>query len=220
MGLDPSVLDAVVPAAQLPPMIGPARTALMVVDSQVDFVAPHGALGSIGLDFSTVTPALARVQQLIGAARSAGVTVVFLRVISRDETDSTALRLLNARKGRPPEAIAICRAGSAGADYYGVQPQAGDIEIEKVLFSGFFGTTLEEQLRALGIDTLLMTGFTTDCCVDCTAREAFHRNYNVFVVQDACAAYGDDMHYGALNGMANNCALLTDSEAVLAGWAA
>ncbi len=64
-----------------------------------------------------------------------------------------------------------------------------------------------------------MTGFTTDCCVDCTVRDAFHLNYNVFLVADACAAYEEALHWGALNGLSKNCALLTESEAVLAAWA-
>ena len=76
-----------------------------------------------------------------------------------------------------------------------------------------------EVLRARGIDTLVVVGFTTDCCVDCTVRDAFHRNYDVFVVTDACAAYEQDLHIGALNGLSKNCAMLTDTEAVLAAWA-
>jgi len=155
---------------------------------------------------------------LIAAGRAAGLTQVFLRVVTRPETDTTALKLLHQRKGRPPEALAICRAGTSGADYYRIKPQPGDIEIEKVLYSGFAGTELESQLRARGIDTLVLVGFTTECCVDCTARDAFHRNFSVFVVADACAAYEEDLHYGALNGLSKNCAMLTDSAAVLAAW--
>jgi nicotinamidase-related amidase len=77
---------------------------------------------------------------------------------------------------------------------------------------------LDAQLRARGIDTLVVVGFTTDCCVDCTVRDAFHHDYNVFVVADACAAYEEDLHYGALNGLSKNCALLTETEAVLGAW--
>ena len=201
-----------------PSMIEPARTALVVVDVQVDFVSPAGAAGQWISDFAGLDAALRHVEILIAAARNARVPVAFLRVITRPETDTEALKLLHARKGHPEASLAICRAGTAGADYHRVRPLPGDIEIEKSLYSGFAGTDLDAQLRARGVDTLVLAGFTTDCCVDCTARDAFHRNYNVFVVGDACAAYEDELHRGALAGLSRNCALLTDTRAVAEIW--
>jgi nicotinamidase-related amidase len=211
--------DPAVAPDLLPPMISPERTALVMIDVQVDFVAKHGAAGDWGIDLDQLEPPLQRIEALIAAARARGVTLVFVRVVTRPETDSTALKLLHQRKGRPPQAVAICREGTPGADYYRVRPQAGDIEIEKRLYSSFQGTGLDASLRQRGIDTLVLTGFTTDCCVDCTARDAFHLNYSVFLVKDATAAYEQDLHDGALNGLSKNCALLTDSAAVLAAWA-
>jgi nicotinamidase-related amidase len=144
--------------------------------------------------------------------------VVFIRVVTRAETDSDALKNLHARKGRPPQAVAICRAGTTGADYYRVRPEPGDWEVEKPLYSSFVGTDLDARLRAARIDTLVVTGFTSDCCVDCTVRDAFHRNYDVFVVSDACAAYEHSLHMGALDALSKNCAMLTQAGAVLGAW--
>lgn len=209
-----------VPAGSLPPMISTRKTALLVIDAQVDFIAPHGLIGRAGVDLTPLESPLKRVNDLIAAARTTDVAAVLVRVVTRESTDSTALKLLTERRGLPPEAIAICRAGTDGADYYGVDPQLGDIHIEKRLYSSFVGTALDEQLRARGIDTLVVCGFTTECCVDSTVRDAFHRNYNVFVVSDACAAYEPDLHYGALNALSKNCALLVSSSAVLDAWRA
>ncbi len=211
-------LDPLIDPAALPPMIEPSRTALLVIDVQEDFISPAGAAGRWGIDLGIFDPPIDRINALIDAARAKGVTPVFIRVVTRPETDSDALKALHQRKGRPPQAIAICRAGTSGAGYYRVAPRAGEMEIEKPLYSSFVGTNLDTQLRAKGIDTLVVVGFTTDCCVDCTVRDAFHRNYDVFVVSDACAAYEEDLHYGALNGLAKNCALLTDTKAVLDAW--
>jgi len=214
----PADADPAVDALQLPPMISPARAALVIIDVQQDFISPTGAAGSWGMDLGVFESPLQRIEALIAAARANGVVQVFVRVVTRPETDSTALTLLHQRKGRPPEALAICRAGTPGADYYRIAPQPGDIEIEKVLYSAFVGTDLDAQLRARRRYTLLFVGFTTECCVDCTARDAFHRNFNVFVVTDACAAYEIELHEGALNALSKNCALLTDSAAVLTAW--
>ena len=198
--------------------IAPSRTALLIVDAQVDFVSPTGVIGRQGIDLGALEAPLDRIQALISAARKAGVTLAFARVITRPETDSQALRNLRLRMGDPPEALAICRAGTPGADYYRVRPQGGDIEIEKTLYSSFVGTDIDARLRAHGVDTLVVAGFTTDCCVDCTARDAFHRDYDVFVVADACAAYEQELHRGALNALSRHCALLADTAAILNAW--
>jgi len=212
------VLDPAVDPALLPAMIVPARTALLIIDVQEDFVSPAGAAGRWGVDLGVFAAPIGRIQALIAAARAAGVTAVFVRVVTRAETDCDALKNLHARKGRPPAAVAICRAGTTGADYYRISPQAGDWEIEKPLYSSFVGTDLDERLRAAGIGTLVVAGFTSDCCVDCTVRDAFHRNYDVFVVADACAAYEESLHIGALDALSKNCAMLTETAAVLAAW--
>jgi nicotinamidase-related amidase len=143
---------------------------------------------------------------------------VFARVVTRPETDSLALKRLYNRKGYGAEAVAICRAGTPGAAYYRVAPRSGDIEIEKPLFSSFVGTDLDDRLKARGIDTLVLTGLTTDCCVDCTARDAFHRNYSCFIVGDACSAYGEDVHAAAMLGLTKNVALAVTAQEVEAAW--
>lgn len=214
-----SPLPHVDPAA-LQEMIDPSRTAFVVIDVQQDFAGPAGAMGRMGLDLSGIEPAIDRIQSLIAAARAVGAQVAFARVVTRPETDSTALRLLSARKGRPPDAVGICRADSEGAAYYRVAPEPGDLEVQKRLFDSFHETTFDADLRQRGIDTLVVAGFTTDCCVDATARAAFHRNYNVFVVSDACDSYDPDLHRWALKALQKNVALLADTASVLAAWRA
>lgn len=202
-----------VAAADLKPMLDPAKTALVVVDIQIDFAAKEGLAGTFCEDLSGVEAVIDRIEDLIPAVRTAGGSIAFMRVVTRPETDSEALKTLMVRRGMPG-GEAICRAEGHGADYYRVQPEPGDIEIEKLLFDSFHGTDFDAQLKARGIDTLLMTGITTECCVDSTARSAFHRGYNVFLVSDACAAYDPEMHAATLNVLSQNIALLTTSEAV------
>lgn len=206
-----------VEAALLPPMIDPARTALVIVDIQIDFAAPEGLLGRLGLDLTEADAAIGQCERLAAAARKAGVTIALMRVVTRPETDSRALKNFMARRGRAGSE-AICRADEAGSDYYRIFPAPGDIEIRKVLYDSFYGTDFDEQLRARGVDTLVVCGLSTDCCVDSTARAAFHRDYDVFVVSDACAAYEPGLHESSLNAMEKNCVLLTTTGAVEAAW--
>lgn len=198
-------------------MIPPMSTAVLVVDIQRDFAAPDGAMARAGLDLSGIEPAIDRIESLIAAAHAAGVLVAFARVVTREQTDSLAMTTLWARKGRPG-GQAICRAGQPGAAFYRIAPDAGDLQIEKTLFSSFVGTSLDHDLRQRGIDTLVVCGLTTDCCVDSTVRDAFHRDYHCFVVSDACAAYDHRLHAAILTGLAKNCALLTTTEHVTNAW--
>jgi nicotinamidase-related amidase len=199
-------------------MIAPERTALVVVDIQVDFCAAHGVLGRAGLDMSEAETAVDRIEELIAAARKAGATVAFMRVMTTPETDTDAMTTWMERKGTP-DGGAICRIGSGGEDYYRVAPEPGDIEIEKLQYDSFHNTDLDEQLRARGIDTLVLAGVSTDCCVDSTTRGAFHRNYHVFVVSDGCAAFGGTIHTDALNILQLHCALLVETATVVDAWA-
>ena len=88
----------------------------------------------------------------------------------------------------------------------------------KLAYSSFHGTDLDAQLRGRDIDTLVITGISTDCCVDSTTRDAFHRNYHTFVVADACAAFEDSLHTGTLYALQLHTSLLTTTDAVAAAW--
>jgi nicotinamidase-related amidase len=214
-----SAVPHVAPTA-LAEMIDPERCAVLVVDVQEDFAAPTGAMARMGADLSGAEAALDRITEVIAAARQVGASVAFARVMTDLRTDSEALKRLNARKGHAPDAIALCREGERGSTYYRVAPRPGDIEATKRLFNAFHDTSLEADLRARGIDTLLVAGFTTHCCVDATCRDAFHRDFNVFVISDATDAYAGELHESALRALYETCALITDTASVTAAWAA
>jgi nicotinamidase-related amidase len=204
-----------------PDWIAPERTALVIVDMQVDFAAPEGVIGQMGVDLSTVGPALAAAERLVAAARLAGVTVVFVGLFTSPQTDSPMWRERMARLGGDPDVESdLCRVGEAGSDFYGPRPIEGEHVVEKTRYSAFIGADLEPWLRARGIDTLVLCGLTTECCVDCTARDAFHRDFHVFVPADACAAYEADVHEAALKIMGLNFAMLTTSSEVISSWSA
>ena len=199
--------------------IAPGRTAVLVIDMQVDFAAPQGVLGGYGVDMSVVEPALAAAERLVSEARAAGVPVIFVGLFTTPEHDSPAWNeRMRRRGGDPDNDVALCRVGTLGADFYGPQPLEGELVIEKARYSAFLGTDLDARLKALGVDTLVVAGLTTECCVDSTVRDAFSLDYHVFVVADACAAYEADIHAASLKVMELNSAILTETAAVAAAW--
>lgn len=198
--------------------IAPARTALVVVDVQVDFASPEGALGPY-VDLSAVPPAVENCRRLIDAAYAAGVLVVFVKLETEAETDSPAWRERMRRRGADPDAESnVCRKGTRGAEFWGVEPGAHDVVVSKTRYSGFHGTDLSPVLVAHGRDTLVVCGLTTECCVDSTVRDAFHQDYHVVVAADACAAYAPELHQGALATLELNYAILAETADIEAAW--
>jgi ureidoacrylate peracid hydrolase len=210
---------AEVAADGLPAWIAPGRTAVLIIDMQVDFASPQGLLGRWGVDMSGLEPALAAAERLAASARAAGVPVVFVGLFTTAETDSPAWNERLRRRGGDPEVdAALCRLGEVGSDFYGPQPAPGEPVVAKTRYSGFVGTDLDVRLKSLGVDTLVVAGLTTECCVDSTVRDAFDLDYHVFVAADACAAYEADIHAASLKVMELNSAILTDTPAVAAAW--
>ena len=143
--------------------IAPSRTAVLVLDMQVDFASPDGALGGF-IDMSVVEPALAAAEKLVSDARAAGAPVVFVGLWTTPETDSAAWNERMRRRGGDPDVdAALCRAGQVGSDFYGPQPAPGELVVRKTRYSGFVGTDLDLRLTKMGVDTLVVAGLTTEC---------------------------------------------------------
>lgn len=195
------------------------NSALLVVDVQNDFCAPEGLMGRFGADLSQVDPAIERIERLIEAAHAAAVPVVFVRLVTAPHTDSKAMLAWYARQGTDASDAAVCRAATPGANFYKLYPGERDYVVDKQRYSAFIGTNLELVLRGLGVDKLVVTGVTTECCVESTVRDGFMLDYETFVITDACAAYEPELHDMSLRLMALNFASLAETEDVLRDWA-
>ena len=81
-------------------------------------------------------------------------------------------------------------------------PLEGELVIDKNASSAFNGTGIDQLLRNLQLQTLIIAGMATDMCVETTARDAADRGYNVIVVEDATATFFEEHHRAALSGLA------------------
>merc|ERR1712060_897507 len=80
-------------------------------------------------------------------------------------------------------------------------PKDGDLEVVgKKGLDAFPGTNLEELLVKNGIETVVLCGFLTNCCVESTMRTAFEKGFNVVTLTDCCAATSSDGQKGAAEG--------------------
>jgi nicotinamidase-related amidase len=196
--------------------IAPKRTALLVIDSQVDFGAPDGGMARRGADMTAPQAALAKAQMLVEAARGAGVPVVFVRLVLNPAAESQVVREARARQdGDGPD---LCLEGTHGAEFIGPQPLPGEAVISKTRYSAFAHTGLAERFHANGVDTLVLAGLTTECCVASSAWDAFERDFHVFIAADACAAYEDHLHRHALQALALSGAAVAETLEFAALW--
>ena len=80
-------------------------------------------------------------------------------------------------------------AGSWGAEIIDeLKPQKGDFRVLKRKYSAFYGTDLDQMLRELKVDTVILTGIVTDICVQHTAADAFFRGYKIVIPRDCVVA--------------------------------
>lgn len=199
--------------------LAPGGLALCVIDIQVDFGSPEGALAQMGVPVGTVAPAIENAGRLVALARQAGIPVIFAGLKTDPSTDSAAwIEWMRYRNVDPDCAYAVCRDGSGGEAFYQVVPNSSDQIVWKQRYSAFVGTDLENRLRGQGIDTLVICGLTTECCVDSTVRDAFQRDWLVIVAGDACGAYRDDFHHNTLEVLAENFAVILDTDAIVSTW--
>jgi len=197
--------------------IAPSRTALLLVDCQVDFASPEGIMARQGHDVGAAQAAIRNAARLADAARSAGVPCLFARLITRPGDETQIMREWKARHGHESDPL-LCQEGTKGAEFVGVKPIAGEAIFSKSRYNAFAGTELNAHLRSVKRDTLMIAGLTTECCVESTVRDAFERDFHVVVACDAVAAYEKALHNASLKALELNCALLASTEDVAAAW--
>ncbi|HEX4714357.1 MAG TPA: isochorismatase family cysteine hydrolase, partial [Ktedonobacteraceae bacterium] len=96
-------------------------------------------------------------------------------------------------------------------------PAAGDLIVQKYRSSGFWGTNLDMLLRSNAIETVIMTGCTTEGCVESTARDALFNDYYVVLPEDCVASDDPRQHEASLFLMRHRFDVVT-SDDILAVW--
>ncbi|MGI9116962.1 MAG: isochorismatase family protein [Gaiellales bacterium] len=150
------------------------RPAVVVIDFSRGFTEAQFPTGS---DLSDQVRAAA---ELLDAARASGVPCLFT-TIAYDRGEETRLAWLRTAPG-----LAVLAAGTELVD---LDPRLERRDDEPLIVkkgaSGFFGTDLADQLRVIGVDTVVLCGATTSGCVRASAVDAVQSDFAVLVVRDA-----------------------------------
>jgi ureidoacrylate peracid hydrolase len=205
-------------------LVDPAHAALLVVDMQRDFCTPGGAFDKLGVDISMYPPMVPRLARLIDGARAAGVPVFYVQmtVLPGRISDSPAQIRFNLRLHLCSEGVIepldYTPDGSEGQQIIPeLAPRDGDVVVKKYRSSAFWGTNLDMLLRANGIKTCVVSGCTTEGCVESTARDAMFGDYYVVIPED-CVASDDRAQHDASLLLMRHRFDLAPSDAILGVW--
>ena len=174
--------------------------ALLIIDMQRDFLEPGGFGDMLGNDVSQLRRTIDPNRGLLTAWRNAGGLVIHTREGHRP--DLTDLPPAKKIRGRSPSCIGdagpmgrILVRGEAGHDIIPeLYPAVGEPVIDKPGKGAFFATDLHAILQNRGIQQLVVTGVTTEVCVNTTVREANDRGYDCLVIADCCGSYFPEFH--------------------------
>ena len=170
-------------AEPYPIQIDVARTALVIIDMQRDFLEPGGFGETLGNDVSLLAAAVEPIRAVLQAARQHGVLVIHTREGHRPDLVGRAAAQGRARRSRDPHRRARPDGPHPGPrrarprHHPELYPAAGEPVIDKPGKGAFYQTDLELMLKNRGIDTLMVCGVTTEVCVNTTVREANDRGF-------------------------------------------
>jgi ureidoacrylate peracid hydrolase len=192
--------QTIIPAKPQPVGLDIARSVIIVVDMQNDFVSRGGMFDRAGIDISPVQKVINPIKLVIETGRKAGLPVIYLKMgfLSdlSDMGDSDApnkSRHLLIGVGKTITAPDGSKSRILIRDMWGtdivneLKPQEGENIIYKHRFSGFFQTNLDSLLKIMNIKTLIFTGCTTSVCVESTVRDAMFRDYKCIILEDCMA---------------------------------
>jgi nicotinamidase-related amidase len=177
-----------------------ARTGLLLVDLQNDFLDPKGAYGRAGQGAAEIAALPARLAPLASAFRAKGGVVLATQFTLQPGRGGEPIISPHLKQLRPFLTKGDFAPGSWGQRTVdALQPV--DVAIEKVAYSAFYMSRLEWVLRKLGISQLVVAGIVTNGGVASTVREAHVRDIEAIVLEDGCAAFSPETHRTAIEAL-------------------
>lgn len=190
-----------------------ARTGLLTIDLQNDFLHPEGAYGRAGQGCDAIAALPDRIAPLVSALRQRGgvyISAQFTLVPGRNGEPLIAPHL---KKLRP----FLTKGDFAPASFGHALTQSlapADFTIEKVAYSAFYQTRLEYVMKAVGIDHLIVGGIVSNGGVASTLRDAHLRNVETVMLTDGCAAFDATVHDATVLSLATVTHRMTCADAL------
>jgi nicotinamidase-related amidase len=197
---------------QTPIVLDPRTTALVIVDMQRYFVSPHYPLmqtfeklvpgvtaGYCERVNSQVIPNISRLQACF---RALGLPLIYTAIGSCLPNGQDLNRMWKELDRLSLSAVGRRMFPAVDAPSWmiddSVSPLPGELVLNKTSSGTLNSTMLDQTLRNMGVESLIVCGVTTDVCVETTARDVADRGFQVIIAEDACTAFSSDLHRAAL----------------------
>lgn len=186
------------------PLPADGKLALVIIDMQRDFLEPGGFGAALGNDVTRLQAIIPQVKQLLNLFRQHHLLII--HTLECHRPDLSDCPPTKQRRGRGKLKIGdlgpmgrILIAGEPGNGIISeLTPLPGEVVLEKPGKGAFYRTNLEKILQEKEITHLLVTGVTTEVCVQTTMREANDRGYECLLVEDATESYFPDFKKATL----------------------
>jgi len=171
---------------------------LVLIEFQNEFTSPGGVLHDAVAEVMDSTGMLGNTTALVDKARKAGVTIMHAPITFAPGYGELTRHPYGILKG-VVDGNAFVKGTWGAAIVDDLTPAAGDILIEgKRGLDTFASTNLDFILRSKGIDTIILAGFLTNCCVESTMRSGYENGYRVITLTDCTAATSTAEHQNAI----------------------
>jgi len=190
-----------------------ARCALIIQDLQNDVISEGGAFADSGApEHAKEQNVVENVKALAETCRSKGIPVIHVWYIVEEGAPGLKLNAPLFQGVKDGNALVRGTWGAAPAD--GLEPQDGDIVVEKMRMSAWQGTKLELVLTGLGRDTIIVAGAWTNMSIEHTSRTGADKGFFVVVPEDGCSTMNPDWHNASINFALQNVSTVTTCGAV------
>jgi len=199
--------------------LDPRHTALLIVDMQKDFVCNGFGAHKAGRDVTAAQSIVPNIKRLLEGARASGAFVAHVGFHTLLDHKSDSGSWLAQRRRSTQSSEFLCLEGSEGAEYIDeLSPIAGEFPIAKHRYSAFTGTNLDTLLRSRGVRSVIVTGVSTNACIDSTMRAAFELDYYVCVPTDGVASWNKTLHDATLANVDHRIGLTVPVDEITAVW--
>ena len=176
------------------------KTVVIAMHYQNEVLDPRGKIKvGVAAENSNRFAVKQNAARLLNSAREQGIPVISVRIAFNP---GHADVIQNCKIFRDVVANGAMVEGNWGTEFYeGLGPLDGEFVVKHSRVNAFYGSQLEEILRVLKAERLIMAGIATNSVVETSARHAADMGYEVIVASDACSCARPDLHDASLENM-------------------
>merc|ERR1719399_2242307 len=176
------------------------KTAMVCIEFQNEFTSEGGKLFPAVKGVMESTGMLSKAAAMTDSVRAAGGTVIHAPIMFKADASDNPNKGLGILAGCAKDSLFTEKTWNSEF-CESMKPADGDLVVEgKKGLDAFPNTNLEALLVSRGIETVVLCGFLTNCCVESTMRTACEKGFNVVTLTDVCATTSEEGHQAATGG--------------------